>query len=98
MLVRIVRMHFRPEACDRFVEVFLQSAPSIRARAGCLYLELLQDANDPCCFSTYSHWESEEALEDYRKSDLFISTWAATKVLFDEKPQAITWLRPFSFR
>lgn len=97
MLVRIVRMHFRPEDCDKFVEVFLQSAPRIRARKGCLYLELLQDSNDPCCFSTYSHWESEEALEEYRESDLFISTWAATKVFFDEKPQAITWLRPFSF-
>lgn len=97
MLVRIVKMHFHAEACDQFVEVFKKSADKIRATNGCLYLELLQDSNDPCCFSTYSHWENEQSLEDYRNSDLFKSTWAATKIHFDRKPEAVTWHRPFSF-
>jgi heme-degrading monooxygenase HmoA len=35
-----------------------------------------------------SFWETEEALELYRSSELFRSTWAKTKLLFDEKPQA----------
>ena len=60
-------------------------------------LELLQDANDLCCYSTYSHWADDQALEDYRNSELFKSTWAATKIHFDRKPEAVTWHRPFSY-
>jgi hypothetical protein len=90
-------MHFKADSCDKFLEVFLKSAIHIRAQKGCIYLELLQDANDPCCFSTYSHWENEQALENYRHSEPFKSTWAATKILFDQKPEAITWLRPYRF-
>lgn len=97
MLVRIVRMHFKADACDTFVEVFLRSAPNIRTQEGCLYLELLQDSNDSCCFSTYSHWDNEQSLENYRHSELFTATWAATKILFDQKPEAITWSRPYHF-
>ncbi len=37
---------------------------------------------------TYSHWESEAALETYRHSELFAEVWAATKVLFNAKPEA----------
>ncbi len=97
MLVRIVKMHFNADGCDQFVEVFKNSADKIRATTGCLYLELLQDTNDPCSYSTYSHWANQQALEDYRNSELFKSTWAATKVHFDRKPEAVTWLRLFSY-
>ena len=39
---------------------------------------------------TYSHWESEEALNKYRDSELFKSVWSFTKALFAEKPQAFS--------
>jgi heme-degrading monooxygenase HmoA len=41
-------------------------------------------------FFTFSIWENEEALENYRQSELFRSTWSKTKVLFSDKPNAWT--------
>ena len=51
-------------------------------------LELYQDKTNPELFFTYSYWEREEDLENYRNSALFKNVWAKTKVLFNDKPQA----------
>lgn len=63
MLIRIVRMTFRPEAVAEFGEIFNASKQHIRAFAGCRRLELLRDLDQPHVFCTYSHWDSPEALE-----------------------------------
>ena len=34
------------------------------------------------------NWESEEDLENYRKSELFTEVWDFTKQLFNDKPEA----------
>ncbi len=39
-------------------------------------------------FFTFSVWTSAEHLDAYRNSELFRTTWARTKALFAEKPQA----------
>ena len=62
----------------------------IRAMKGCLHLELLQDAKNPTIFFTLSHWDTEGSLNHYRHSDLFKTTWAKTKILFADKPEAWT--------
>lgn len=88
MIVRIVQMKFKDEFIDRFLKVFDESKENIRAFPGVLHLELLQNIEDPGLICTYSHWENQEALEQYRNSELFKSTWAKTKVLFEQKPVA----------
>lgn len=88
MLVRIVRMTFRPDAVDTFLTHFDDAAPRIRSFAGCRYLELWRDAETPHAFATHSHWTDAEALNTYRDSDLFRGTWSAVKPLFAERPQA----------
>jgi heme oxygenase (mycobilin-producing) len=88
MLIRIVRMHFREEETEQFLEIFNASKQKIRHFEGCRHLELLQDVHNPAVFYTYSHWESEEYLNGYRDSDLFSEVWTATKALFAEKPLA----------
>jgi quinol monooxygenase YgiN len=88
MITRIVRMQFRPEETDRFLEIFDQNCAQIRAFNGCRYLELLRDASAPNVFFTVSNWDSEEHLETYRRSDLFQGTWARTKSLFSARAQA----------
>ena len=93
MLVRIVRMTFRPDGTEAFQAIFCQSQPLIRAFPGCQHVELLRDIDDPCVFSTLSHWDNAEALESYRRSDLFRRTWAQTKVLFADRPQAFSMER-----
>jgi quinol monooxygenase YgiN len=90
MLLRIVRMEFRPEALEAFAEVFNRSKQLIRAQAGCTELRLYRDANKSNVLYTYSHWCTAEDLENYRQSELFKTTWAATKVLFDAPPQAFS--------
>ena len=88
MIVRIVRMTFAPGKTEAFLEIFNGSKSRIRSFPGCLHLELWQDASSPEVFITYSNWEDEHALENYRHSELFKTTWAKTKVLFAAKPAA----------
>ena len=88
MIIRIVRMTFRPEKTEDFLEIFRNSKVRIRAFEGCRHVELLQDLQQPHIYSTYSLWESEEHLNAYRRSALFGQVWPATKALFGDKPQA----------
>lgn len=90
MIKRIVSMQFRKKKVPEFLEIFRESCESIRAFDGCLYLELLQDAGDPQTYLTLSVWKSEEALNAYRKSELFGHTWKRTKKLFKKHAQART--------
>jgi quinol monooxygenase YgiN len=90
MLIRIVRMTFAPEKVKDFLEVFTGSKDRIRAFEGCKHMELLQDLNDPNIFMTYSYWESEIHLNNYRKSELFGMVWPATKKLFAVSAQAFS--------
>lgn len=83
-------MTFRPEEVAAFQANFNANKEKIRAFPGCAHLELWQDADQPHIFMTYSHWESAEALEAYRHSDLFKSVWAVTKPLFAEKTFAFS--------
>ena len=39
-------------------------------------------------FFTYSYWDSENDLNNYRKSELFNEVWTFTKKLFNAKPEA----------
>lgn len=90
MLIRIVRMTFKPEQVDSFLEVFHESKSKIRNFEGCQHLELHRDYNEDNIFSTYSHWNDEEALNNYRHSDLFEKVWSKTKILFADKPRAFS--------
>jgi quinol monooxygenase YgiN len=88
MFVRIVKMSFSEEHIDDFLNNFEENKNKIRTFKGCNLLELYRDKNNSNVFFTYSYWESENDLEQYRQSDLFKSVWTKTKALFNSKPQA----------
>ena len=88
MLVRIVRMTFQDDKLPDFHAIFDRSKYHIRAFPGNRHLELLSDPDNPNVRMTYSLWDSADALDAYRQSELFRTTWAATKVLFADKPVA----------
>lgn len=88
MLIRTVRMTFHPGRVEPFLTLFAQARPKIRAAPGCRRLELWQDVRFPNVLSTFSWWDDAEALETYRKSDLFRTTWAQTTPLFAAAPVA----------
>lgn len=91
-LIRIVRMDFHPESLPTFLALFQEKKSLIAAFPGCLHVELREDPQVDTIRSTLSVWTGPEALEAYRHSDLFKDTWAQTKPLFQQPPQAFSLL------
>jgi heme-degrading monooxygenase HmoA len=60
----------------------------IRNAEGNRLLELYQDKTNKSIFFTYSYWETEQDLENYRNSELFYDVWTFTKKLLNDKPEA----------
>ena len=81
-------MSFHEEKIPDFLENFELMKEKIRNAPGNQFLELYQDKNDKCIFFTYSYWESETDLNNYRNSELFDGVWTFTKKLFNAKPEA----------
>lgn len=88
MFVRIVKLTFKKENIASFEQIFEETKQVIRNVEGCAFLELLQDKNNPNIFFTYSFWQTEQDLENYRNSELFKGIWGRTKALFAEKAEA----------
>ena len=80
-------MVFRPEEIENFKQIFEAKKERIANFEGCKGVKLFQVEN---VFFTYSIWENESYLEAYRQSTFFVETWAVTKQLFAEKPEAWT--------
>ena len=90
MIIRIVSLSIHPDHLDDFVELFKNVEDMIRNSPGCLHLELLQDTGDQNTLLTYSHWKDEVALDRYRESDFFRTTWGKAKKFFKDKPKAMS--------
>jgi len=88
MFVRIVKMEFQDDKITEFLSNFEKVKNKIRNTNGCRLLELYRDKTNTTIFFTYSYWETEQDLENYRNSDLFKNVWAKTKPLFNAKPMA----------
>lgn len=90
MIVRVVKMTFRPEEIATFQDLFERWRHRIIAFPGCQHLELLHDTEDPRVFFTYSVWNGPEDLEAYRRSAVFADVWPVVKRLFAERADAWT--------
>jgi heme-degrading monooxygenase HmoA len=88
MLVRIVKLSFQEEHIPAFLENFELMKEQIRNAPGNRFLELYQDKSNKSIFFTYSYWETEADLDNYRNSALFDEVWTFTKKLFNAKPEA----------
>jgi len=91
MITRIVKLAIDPRSKEgaSFRRLFIESKKHIEGQAGCHRVVLLEAQS---YFFTHSTWDSEEALDSYRKSDLFGDVWPRTKALFYDKPEAWTCL------
>jgi heme-degrading monooxygenase HmoA len=81
-------LSFHQENIPAFLDNFELVKNQIRNFPGNRLLELYQDKTNASIFFTYSYWDSEEDLENYRKSELFTKVWDFTKKLFNDKPEA----------
>ena len=88
MFVRIVKLSLHEENIPAFLDNFEIVKDQIRATTGNRLLELYQDKINKNIFFTYSYWETEQDLENYRTSAFFNEVWSFTKKLFNDKPEA----------
>jgi len=88
MIKRFVKMRFKKEYINDFKNIFSTNQAKILASKGCRHVELLQDKHDPQLFFTYSLWQTEDDLNQYRNSNLFKEVWKNTKAKFEEKADA----------
>lgn len=89
MIKRIVKLTFQPEHIENFLHIFDANSAHIRQFPGCHHLELWRCPQPrENVFFTYSLWESQESLDQYRHSELFQTTWDQTSRLFAGKAEA----------
>jgi len=88
MILRLVKMHFRPEETAGFLKYFETIKNQIQSMPGIVKLKLYQDVNDENIVFTHSVWLNTESLEDYRNSEAFAVIWPKTKSLFASKATA----------
>jgi len=89
MVWRWVEMPAYADKVPLLQEKLLAQAPHTRNFPGCLYLQLFYQPEGPTFYSL-SQWESLEALEKYRASQLFRAFWGAIRPYFRAEPRAHT--------
>lgn len=88
MFVRLVKLQIAASSVKDFEQLFDQYKNDIRHQPGCSHLELLKDRDKEGVFFTYSVWDEESSLENYRNSELFGKVWGTAKTFFSGKPEA----------
>lgn len=88
MIHRIVKMTFQEDKTEAFQEMVKQIHGTISGFEGCRKVNILNDTANPNIFFSYSLWEDERYLENYRQSEFFRKVWRKTKSLFADKPEA----------
>jgi heme-degrading monooxygenase HmoA len=88
MITRIVKLTFQEDKIDSFLAFFDTINTRVSRFEGCNGMRLLQDIKHPNIVFTYSYWNSEDALNNYRDSELFGGVWGTIKPWFGGKPEA----------
>ena len=97
MLIRIVKLTIHPDKIEEFKSIYEAQMEQIKGMTGCEKLELLQEKGRYSnVVMTYSYWQSEDDLEAYRNSELFLKVWNTVKPLFCAKPEAWSLERKFN--
>ena len=85
-------MTFTQETLKQFEAIFRKHENAIGDQPGCFKVELVKDTTNPLVRATVSIWDSEESLNDYRKSELFGEVWPETKRLFAAAPEVVSYI------
>ena len=88
MITRIVKLEFKEDKIDEFIQFFDTIKQKVNNFPGCSGMKLYQDLNSPTTVITYSHWESQNDLDKYRESETFGAVWPKIKPWFNAKPAA----------
>ena len=86
MIIRFVRLQFKPEFIGEFLRLYRKSKPHILGMEGCKGVRLLRDTSDETVFFTLSEWTDTQTLDSYRHSEFFRNLWPAVKAGFSAPP------------
>lgn len=87
-MIRIVKLTFQEDKINEFLTFFDTIKHIVNTFPGCEGMKLLQDIHQPHIVMTYSHWNEEQDLENYRVSEQFKHIWSTIKPWFGERAQA----------
>lgn len=87
MINRIVKLTLKKEHIETFPRLFEIIKDDVSNFQGCHGVQLLQDVHDENTFFTYSLWDKEEDLMNYKSSAFFGKTWKTMKAMFDGQAQ-----------
>ena len=96
MINRIVKLEFKEENISDFFSLFEQIKFFVNEFPGCYGMKLYHSLDNPSIIITYSCWNSEESLNNYRKSKTFRETWSKIKPWFKKKPNAWSMYEHFN--
>jgi|SRR5690554_411182 len=88
MIIRIVELNIQRDELVKAGSLLEEVSSKVRSMNGCSHLHILEDMHQAGHITTYSHWESEQHLNDYRKSVIFRNFWGAIKPLFASPARA----------
>ncbi len=90
MVTRIVKLTFKEEHTQDFLEFFQTIKNLVNEFPGCHGMQLMQQKDKPNVIFTYSQWTSEKELNAYRDSPTFGKVWPNIKPWFGDRPEAWT--------
>lgn len=96
MIIRIVKLTFQEDKTQDFLSFFDTIAQVVNTFPGCQGMKLIKNIHSPQIIMTYSHWDSEEALNNYRDSETFRHVWSTIKPWFGDRPEAWSMEEHFS--
>ncbi|MCX7820551.1 MAG: antibiotic biosynthesis monooxygenase [Brevinematales bacterium] len=86
MIVTIVNVWVKPEYRDKFIEATIENHKNSIQEKGNLRFDFLQDKNDPCKFTLYEAYESEEAAKAHKDTPHY-KKWKETVENFMARPR-----------
>lgn len=87
-MIRIVKLTFEADKTNDFLLFFDSIKHVVNNFPGCNGMKLLQDIHTPNIVMTYSLWNGEQDLENYRVSPEFKQIWGTIKPWFAQKAEA----------
>jgi len=88
MIKRIVKLTIKEGEKESYIATFHKNKKTIVGFEGCSHVESWQAVYPKNVFFTYSFWDSDEALNNYRNSDFFKKVWTNLKPKFSAKAEA----------
>ncbi len=92
MLVLLVNIHVKPECLDAFRAATIENARNSALEPGIARFDFLQHSDDPCRFSLWEVYHTEDAVVAHKQTAHF-ATWNAAVADMMAEPRSRVWYK-----